>query len=84
MTEPKPRPKHLHVGFGVVVSVDLRSGRLVVDHEEIEGFMAPMVMNYQVVPAKQLIGLKPKDRIRFTIDSRKRAIVDVKPRRPAK
>jgi len=84
VAEPKPRPKHLHVGFGVVVSVDLRSGRLVVDHEEIEGFMAPMVMNYQVVPAKQLIGLKPKDRIRFTIDSRKRAIVDVKPRRPAK
>ncbi len=43
--------------------------------------MAPMVMNYLVVPAKLLVGLKPKDRIRFIIDAKKRAIVEVEPRR---
>jgi len=68
---------HLHVGEGVVVSIDLRKGRMVVDHKEIPGFMAPMVMNYLVTPPALLEGLKPGERIRFTIDEDQRAIVRV-------
>ncbi len=54
-----------------------RNSRVVVDHEEIEGFMAAMEMSYMVDPATLLQGVKPGDRVRFTIDADKRAIVDV-------
>ncbi|MEE8499983.1 MAG: multicopper oxidase domain-containing protein [Kiloniellales bacterium] len=67
----------LYEGLGVVVGVDLRASRLMVDHEEIEGFMAAMVMSYQVAPAMLLAGLAQGDRIRFAIDSDKRAIVEI-------
>ncbi len=52
---------------------------MVVDHEEIKDFMAPMVMSYQVTSAKLLQGLKTGDKIRFTIDADKRAIVNIVP-----
>jgi Cu/Ag efflux protein CusF len=52
----------------------------VVDHEEIPGFMAPMVMNYLVTPPTLLQGLRAGERIRFTIDEDQRAIVDITPR----
>jgi FtsP/CotA-like multicopper oxidase with cupredoxin domain/Cu/Ag efflux protein CusF len=70
---------HLHEGEGVVISVDPRKGRLVVDHKEIPGFMAAMVMNYQVTPPTLLQGLKAGERIRFTIDEDQRAIVNLAP-----
>jgi len=72
-------PKRVFEGKGVVVSIDARDGRLIVDHEEIKDFMAPMVMSYQVLPGTLLKGLKPGSRIRFTIDADKRAIVGIKP-----
>ncbi len=71
-------PKRLFEGKGVVVSIDARDGRLIVDHEEIKDFMAPMVMSYQVLPGTLLKELKPGARIRFTIDADKRAIVGIK------
>jgi Cu/Ag efflux protein CusF len=69
----------LHVGEGVVVSVDPRKSRMVVSHGEIPGFMAPMVMNYLVNPLDLLEKLKPGDKIRFTIDEEQRAIVRITP-----
>jgi len=36
-----------------------------------------MVMGYPVKPAKLLQGLKPGDKIRFTIDSEQKAIVGI-------
>lgn len=73
--------QNLYDGIGVVVATDPRQGRLIVDHEEIKDFMAPMVMSYMVIPATLLKGLKPGARIHFTIDADKRAIVDIRPRR---
>ena len=67
----------LYEGLGVVVRVDLRASRLVVDHEEIEDFMAAMEMSYQVAPPALLAGLGKGDRIRFAIDPDKRAIVEI-------
>jgi Cu/Ag efflux protein CusF len=69
----------LHEGRGVVISVDSRKARLVVDHEEMPGFMAAMVMNYLVNPPSLLQGLRPGEKIRFTIDEDQRAIVRVAP-----
>ena len=75
----EPMEWHLHEGLGVVVSVEPRRGRVVIDHEEIEGYMAPMVMSFLVKPARLLKGLKTNDKIGFTIDADQRAIVDIVP-----
>ncbi|MCH9046525.1 MAG: multicopper oxidase domain-containing protein [SAR324 cluster bacterium] len=76
-TEPEAR--RLYKGLGVVISVDARAGRIVVDHEEIKDFMAPMVMSYQVIPARLLQAISAGDKVRFTIDAGQRAIVEVEP-----
>ena len=71
--------KRLHHGIGIVLAADPRSGRLMIDHEEIKGFMAPMVMSYLVADRALLRDLKRGDKVRFTIDADKRMIVDIKP-----
>lgn len=75
-TEPAVAGRR-YEGLGVVVRVDLRAARLVVDHEAIEDFMAAMVMSYQVAPPALLAGLARGDRIRFAIDPHQRAIVEI-------
>jgi Cu(I)/Ag(I) efflux system periplasmic protein CusF len=71
---PAPSPR-IVVGEGEVVSTAPRSGQIVVDHEEIKGFMAPMTMGYRVDPPSLLEAVKEGDRVRFTIDVQRRAIV---------
>ncbi len=71
--------KRLHEGVGVVVALETRNSRVVLDHEEIKDFMAPMVMSYMVTPATLLRGLAKGDKVRFTIDADKRAIVGIAP-----
>jgi len=67
----------LFEGVGTVIAVDLRRSQLVVDHEEIKGFMAAMIMGYKVAPAGLLRGLEAGRRVRFTIDADKEAIVKI-------
>jgi FtsP/CotA-like multicopper oxidase with cupredoxin domain len=74
------RTQHLWHGIGTVVSVDLRKSRVIIDHEEIPGFMAAMTMNYAVTRPELLTRVKTGDRIRFTIDAEQRGIVDIQPR----
>jgi Cu/Ag efflux protein CusF/plastocyanin len=69
--------KRLYEGVGVVVAADIRTSRMVIDHEEIKDFMAPMEMSYLVSPATLLRGLEPGDKVRFVIDADKRTIVDI-------
>jgi FtsP/CotA-like multicopper oxidase with cupredoxin domain/Cu/Ag efflux protein CusF len=76
---PEAAPNRLWKGVGTVVSADLRKSRLVVDHEEIPGFMAAMTMSYAVTRPELLTGLQPGERVRFTIDAEQRAIVDIVP-----
>jgi len=64
-------------GEGEVVATVPNASQIVVDHGEIKGFMEAMTMGYQVDPASLLTGLKPGDRVRFTIDVRRRAIVEI-------
>ena len=59
--------------------MDERSGRVVVDHEEIPGFMAAMTMSYSVDPPKLVRDLPLNTRVRFVIDAEKRAIVEIAP-----
>jgi FtsP/CotA-like multicopper oxidase with cupredoxin domain len=64
-------------GEGTVILADLRKSQIVVDHKEIPGFMAPMIMGYPVKPAKLLQGLKSGEKIHFTIDAEQNVIVDI-------
>lgn len=73
---PKGVPKFV-TGEGKVIALVSGSHQVVVDHEEIRGFMDAMVMGYNVDSPSLLKGLKPGDKIRFTIDTGKRAITKV-------
>ena len=55
-------------GVGVVIATVPRIGRLIVNHEEIKGFMAAMEMSYPVAKPELLDGINPGDKIGFTID----------------
>ncbi len=75
---PSAATARLFEGIGGVVAVDRRKSRLVLTHGEIKGFMAAMEeMSFLVTPATLLKGIEPGDKVRFTIDADKRAIVDV-------
>jgi Cu/Ag efflux protein CusF len=71
------RPAPTVVGEGEVVATVPNASQLVVDHDEIEGFMEAMTMGYRIDPPSLLEGLKPGDRIRFTIDVGRRAITAI-------
>jgi Cu/Ag efflux protein CusF len=79
---PGPRPtepaaSQRVVGEGEVVATVPNASQIVVDHVEIKGFMEAMTMGYRVDPPSLLAGLKEGDKIRFTIDVQRRAIVEI-------
>lgn len=65
------------VGEGEVIATRPASSEIVVDHAEIKGFMDAMTMGYRIDPPSLLTTVKPGDRIRFTIDVDRRAIVHI-------
>ena len=71
--------RQLYEGTGVIVAVKPREGRIVLDHEEITGLMAAMVMSFSVQSPSLLQGLNPEDKVRFTIDADQRVIVKITP-----
>jgi Cu/Ag efflux protein CusF len=71
--KPKGVPKSVS-GVGKIVAVVPQTQEIVVDHEEIKGFMDAMTMGYKVSPTSLLKTVKPGDKVRFTIDTEKRAI----------
>jgi Cu/Ag efflux protein CusF len=62
---------------GTVIATLPRIGRLVVDHDEIKGFMGAMQMSYPVQPASLLDGLNPGDKILFQIDRARATIIGI-------
>lgn len=73
---PPGMPKSV-TGEGLVIAVVPASEQVVVDHKDIKDFMDAMIMGYKVSPPSLLDGLKAGDRIRFTIDTDKKAIVRI-------
>jgi Cu/Ag efflux protein CusF len=65
------------VGEGSVVAVVPATGQLVIQHGEIKDFMGPMTMGYPTEPSSLLEGLKPGDKVRFSIDTEKKVITKV-------
>jgi len=70
-------PQKTVVGEGKVVATVPNSNQIVVEHGEIKGFMEAMTMGYPVDPPSLLEGLKFGDKVRFTIDVPKKAIVKI-------
>jgi manganese oxidase len=71
-------------GVGIVIAAVPRGGRLIVNHEEIKGFMAAMEMSYPVAPPSLLNGVNPGDKIGFTIDPAKSVITAIEVLEPAR
>jgi Cu/Ag efflux protein CusF len=65
------------VGEGKVIATVPNASQVVVDHQEIKGFMEAMTMGYRVDPPSLLEGLKFGDKVRFTIDVPKKAIIKI-------
>lgn len=69
--------QQLIVAEGKVVATVPNTSQIVVEHGEIKGFMEAMTMGYRVEPPSLLDGLKSGDKVRFTIDVAKKAIVKI-------
>ena len=65
------------VGEGEVIAVVPNSSQIVLEHGEIKGFMEAMTMGYRIDPPSLLAELKAGDKVRFTIDVERRAIVEI-------
>jgi Cu/Ag efflux protein CusF len=65
------------VGEGQVIAVVPSSHQIVVDHQEIKGFMDAMTMGYRVEPPSVLEGLSAGDKVRFTLDTQQKAIIKI-------
>ena len=65
------------VGEGKVITTVPNANQIVVEHGEIKGFMEAMTMGYRVDPPSLLEGLKSGDKVRFTIDVPKKAIIKI-------
>jgi len=61
-----PEPKRYEV-HGQILSVDPQRKEVVVDHEDIEGFMPAMVMPYKVQDLALLEGKQPGDMVTATL-----------------
>ena len=65
------------VGEGEVVATTPASNQIVLDHAAIKGFMEAMTMGYRIDPPSLLATVKPGDKVRFTIDVDRRAIIHI-------
>jgi Cu/Ag efflux protein CusF len=65
------------VADGKVIATVPNASQVVVEHGEIKGFMEAMTMGYTVDPPSLLEGLKFGDKVRFTIDVPKKAIIKI-------
>ena len=83
MLEEQPRQQSAQteqktvVAEGKVVATVPNASQIVVEHGEIKGFMEAMTMGYRVDPPSLLEGLKSGDKVRFTIDVPKKAIIKI-------
>jgi Cu/Ag efflux protein CusF len=70
--------KGIFHGVGVVAEIDVSTGALTLDHEDIEGLMPAMIMMYRVASPDLSRGLRKGDRIAFDIDAARYTITAVK------
>jgi Cu/Ag efflux protein CusF len=74
--KPKGVPDTV-TGEGKILTVVPETQEVVIEHGEIKGFMDAMTMGYKVNPTSLLKTVKAGDKVRFTIDTNKRAITKI-------
>jgi Cu/Ag efflux protein CusF len=74
-----PGKSRLVEGTGKVIEVDRAAARLVIDHQDIPGYMGAMTMPYVVSAPNLLDKIEPGMTIKFTIDRQKDVIVKIDP-----
>ena len=74
--KPKGVPKSVSAE-GKVIAVVPETQEIIVEHGEIKGFMDAMTMGFKANPTSLLKTVKAGDKIRFTIDTDKRAITKI-------
>lgn len=79
---PKGAPKTVSAA-GKVVALVPENGEIVLEHEEIKGFMDAMTMGYKVAAPTLLKAVKPGDAVEFTIDTEKRVITKIAKAQPS-
>ena len=59
----------IYTSRGVVKSIDGKRPSIEIDHEEIPGLMPAMTMDFYLKDGALLNGIKPGDRIEFTLEN---------------
>jgi len=77
-------PTGIFHGVGTVKAIDPSDGALTVNHEEIKGLMPAMEMMYRVKASAVSVGLRPGDKIAFSLDAKSYTILDVEVIAPGK
>jgi Cu/Ag efflux protein CusF len=80
---PKAAPKTVSAA-GKVVAVLPANGEIILEHDDIKGFMDAMTMGYKVGSPALLKSVNPGDAVQFTIDTEKRVITKIGKSQPAK
>lgn len=74
----------LYRGTGVVTDINDATGSLTVNHEDIPGLMPKMEMLFRVEPQNLSKGVRPGDRIEFSVEAKTYKIRELKVVAPAK
>lgn len=67
---PAPSKNGIYPGKGVVTKIDLKLVSVGLDHEEIEGLMPKMIMEFYVKEKAELEKLKIGDKVEFVLEYR--------------
>lgn len=76
--------QNLYRGIGVVTDINDETGSLTVNHEDIPGLMPKMEMLFRVEPQSLSKGVRPGDRIEFSVEAKTYKIRELKVVEPAK
>lgn len=72
-----PQSGGIFEGKGTVIAIVADKRQIVLDHEEIEGFMGAMTMGYPVASDALMQGLNSGDSVKFQLDAAKNEIIAI-------
>lgn len=76
--------QNLYRGTGVVTDINDETGSLTVNHEDIPGLMPKMEMLFRVETKNLSKGVRPGDRIEFSVEAKTYTIRELNVVEPAK
>jgi Cu/Ag efflux protein CusF len=78
MVQAQPSEPHkIFSGVGIVTAIE-PAGTLTINHQPIEGLMPAMEMTFSVNPRALARGVRPGDKVEFSVDGKTFTIVGLK------